>query len=141
MLIVSILPMMGNSQKEVTSYLYHGPIPCIKPIMADSVDVNGATFDENELMKSFPISDKYFVNAQTIAVDTAKYTSFKSDKQKYTIYFFKTYIVADRFVKGKIEVKGNGIFEVYVNGAKKKDKSTFDSLPKEVQKLPAKSIN
>ena len=132
MLIVSILPMMGNSQKEVTSYLYHGPIPCIKPIMADSVDVNGATFDENELMKSFPISDKYFVNAQTIAVDTAKYTSFKSDKQKYTIYFFKTYIVADRFVKGKIEVKGNGIFEVYVNGAKKKDKSTFDSLPKAV---------
>lgn len=132
MLIVSILPMMGNAQKEVISYLYHGPIPCIKPIMADSVDVNGATFDENELMKSFPISDKYFVNAQTIGVDTAKYTSFKSDKQKYTIYFFKTYIVADRFVKGKIEVKGNGVFQVYVNGNKKKDKSTFDSLPKAV---------
>jgi hypothetical protein len=36
------------------------------------------------------------------------------------------------FVKGKIEVKGNGVFQVYVNGNKKKDKSTFDSLPKAV---------
>lgn len=129
---MGLFPILLHAQKEVNKLLYHGPILCVKPIMSDSLDVNGAAFDENELMKSFPISDKYFSIAQNLEVDTAKYVTFKSDKYKYSIYFFKTYVIADRFVKGKLEVKGNGIFEIYVNGTKKKDKSTFDSLPKAV---------
>jgi dipeptidyl aminopeptidase/acylaminoacyl peptidase len=129
---MGLFPFFLQAQKEVNNLLYHGPILCVKPIMSDSLDVNGAAFDENELLKSFPISDKYFSIAQNLGVDTAKYVTFKSDKQKYSIYFFKTYITVERFVKGKVEVKGNGIFEIYVNGTKKKDKSTIDSLPKAV---------
>lgn len=131
-LLFCLFGVIGYAQFNVTELYYSGPIPIQKPIISDSLNVTGESFRDQNLLKSFPISDKNFANAQTITSDTSGIFLFKSDPKKYTVHFFKTKIKPDHFVKGTVEIKATGMVEVFINGEKKKDKYTFDSISKSI---------
>ncbi len=131
-IVINSLLLLGSAQNGVSKLLYSGPILCQKPIISDTVDVKGDHFDENSLLKQFPISNKYFENAQTISSDTNGIFLISSNNQKHAVHFLKTFVSVSKFQKVTMEVKGSGMFVVYINGEKKKDKLSVDSLPKAI---------
>jgi len=132
-LIMTVLFHVCAAQNHVSKLIYSGSFLSYKPIFADSVNVKGEKFDDVSILKNYPFSDKYFLNNTIINADTSSIFHFKGDSKLYSIHFFKTYINAGQFKKLNFEVSGNGMFIVYINDEKMKDKLTIDSLPKSVR--------
>lgn len=132
MLMLINVSIINAQQIRVDKINYSGAFKMATPYLSDSTNANGKAFADLSLLKSYPLSDKYFVKTSVLKADTAGLFTFPNSKNIYSIHLFKFYITVNQFQKGKMEVSGNGMFEVYLNGTKMKDKSSVDSLPKAV---------
>jgi dipeptidyl aminopeptidase/acylaminoacyl peptidase len=125
-LIFSGFFLFGQGTR-VSQYYYMGAYPIHQPIISDSTNVNGKAFEEANLLKTYLSTAKTGENSQVLIADTAGVVTFKVPDNQYSLHLLKFYVNVNQFVKEKLEVSGTGMFEVYVNGEKKKDKTKFDS--------------
>lgn len=112
---------------QVQHYLHAGPVQVNKPVLADSLNVNGQKFEVKDLLKArFTFPDE---GAGILSADTAGYAVAAAPAQAFDLHQFRFYLHNDRYVKGTLEIWGPGMFEVYVNGEKKGSKTSVqDSL-------------
>lgn len=101
---------------KVTQYLHAGPFPVNKPIIADSVNVNGKPFEVKNLLKTSLVWNNVSSSAQPISADTAGIITIAKPKEGYALNLYSFYLNSDRYVKGSLDVTGKGEFEVYIDG-------------------------
>ncbi|WP_459189637.1 prolyl oligopeptidase family serine peptidase [Parabacteroides sp. APC149_11_2_Y6] len=114
-LLLSTFALYAADDIKVMQYKHAGPIPVNKPIMADSLNVNGKKFEVKDLLKSTLPADRVLENATVLDADTAGKITFASPEKGYALHLFSFYLNSDRYVKGSLEVSGSGNFEVFVN--------------------------
>lgn len=114
-LLLSAFSLQAAEDIKVMQFLHAGPITVNKPIMADSLNVNGKPFETKNLLNSTIPFDKVLTNATVVDADTAGIVSFKSPDKGYALHLFSFYLNSDRYTKGTLEVSGPGSFNVYVN--------------------------
>lgn len=114
-LLLSAFTLQAAEDIKVMQFLHTGPVPVNKPIMADSLNVNGKPFEIKNLLKSTVPFDKAFANATILDADTAGMISFQAPEKGYALHLFSFYLNSDRYTKGTLEVSGPGSFDVYVN--------------------------
>lgn len=124
--IFSSFSLFGQGTR-VSQYYYAGGYPIRKPVLSDSVSVNGKAFEMVDLLKTHLSLDKIGANAQILHADTAGVVTFEVEKNQYSLHLLKFYVHVNQFTKEKLEVSAKGMFEIYVNGEKKKDKTHFDT--------------
>ena len=103
---------------KVSQFLHAGPFQVNKPVMADSLNVNGKPFEVKNLLKSTLPANERLASAVTIDADTAGLIQVASPQNGYALNLYAFYLNSDRYLKGTLEVTGNGAFEVYVNNKK-----------------------
>jgi len=128
-LIIFAKFILSGQNIPVENYLYAGYNIVKKPVKVDSLNVKGKKFEEKNLLQNFVSFDKVFEKTTTLAADSGK-ISFSTPKDEYAFHYLKFYIFPDRFIKGNLTLKTADMFELYINGEKKKDKTTFDSVAK-----------
>ncbi|MCL2131016.1 MAG: prolyl oligopeptidase family serine peptidase [Lentimicrobiaceae bacterium] len=126
LLIFSSISLRGQGT-IVLQYYYTGAYPIHQPILSDSLSVNGKAFEEANLLKTHLSATDTWTNAKILNADTAGVITFDVPDNQYSLHLLKFYVNANQFVKEKLEVSGTGMFEVYVDGEKKKDKTKFDT--------------
>ena len=132
-LLLSFITLAGLflfAQKiPIENMLYAGYNVVQKPLQMDSLNVKGKGFEEKNMLQNFVSFNKVFEQTTTIVSDSGKFT-FLSPKDQYAFHFLKFYVFPDRFTKGELTLKTADMFEVYLDGEKQKDKTTFDSVAK-----------
>ena len=96
-------------------YLHAGPVAVNKPILTDSLNVNGKPFEAKNLVKSTVPFDRALSNATVIDADTAGLITVPAPEKGYALHLYSFYLNSDRYTKGSLEVSGPGTFEVFVN--------------------------
>ena len=129
-LLICISITLFGQKNPVENYLYAGFTIVQKPLIIDSLNVKGKAFEEKNILQNFVSFPKVFEKTSLIVADSGK-INFTTSKGNYALHYFKFYLFPDRFVKGKLTLKTADMFELYVDGEKKKDKTTFDSIAKE----------
>lgn len=114
-LLLSAFSLQAAEDIKVMQFLHAGPITVNKPIMADSLNVNGKPFEAKNLLNSTIPFDKVMANATIMDADTAGIVSFNLPDKGYALHLFSFYLNSDRYTKGTLEVSGPGSFNVYVN--------------------------
>lgn len=114
-LLLSAFTSQAAEDIKVMQFLHSGPVPINKPIMADSLNVNGKPFEVKNLLKSTIPFDQAFANATVLDADTAGVVNFNAPEKGYALHLFSFYLNSDRYTKGTLEVSGPGSFDVYVN--------------------------
>ncbi|KKB50264.1 S9 family peptidase [Parabacteroides goldsteinii] len=114
-LLLSAFTLQAAEDIKVMQFLHTGPVPVNKPIMADSLNVNGKPFEIKNLLKSTVPFYKAFASATILDADTAGIISFQAPEKGYALHLFSFYLNSDRYTKGTLEVSGPGSFDVYVN--------------------------
>lgn len=114
-LLLSAFMLQAAEDIKVTQYNHIGPIPVNKPILADSLNVNGKPFEVKNLLKSTLPFDQALANATILDADTAGLVTFASPEKGYALHLFSFYLNSDQYTKGSLEVSGPGNFEVFVN--------------------------
>ncbi len=105
----------------VEKYKYWGNIPVNRPVLVDSLDVNGEKFSGKALLKTDISFDKFHSNNQTIETDTLGFIRIPGKKGKDTFHLFSFNVDAGNYYSGaQLEITGTGMFEVFVNGKKEK---------------------
>ena len=125
-LLLSSFQIWGQGT-TVSQYRYFGAYPIQKPFLSDSLNANGKAFEEANLLKTYLSTEKLSANFKILTADTAGVVTFDVPKNQYALHLLKFYVNANQFVKEKLEVSGKGMFEIYVDGEKKKDKTKFDT--------------
>ncbi|MDD4514529.1 prolyl oligopeptidase family serine peptidase [Massilibacteroides sp.] len=100
---------------KVQQYKHAGPFTVNKPILADTVNVNGKPFEAKNLLKATLPTDIAFKQADILEADTAGKVTFTSPEKGYALHLFSFYLNSDRYVKGNLEISGSGDFEVFVD--------------------------
>lgn len=114
-MLFSAFTLQAAEDIKVMQFLHAGPIPVNKPIMADSLNVNGKPFEIKNLLKSTVPFNRALSNATVLDADTAGMIRFKAPEKGYALHLFSFYLNSDRYTKGTLEVSGPGSFDVYVN--------------------------
>ena len=100
---------------KVMQYKHAGPIEVQKPILTDSLNVNGKPFEVKNLLKSTISFEQALKNAQVVEADTAGKITFNTPEKGYALHLFSFFLNSDRYTKGTLDVSGSGSFEVYVD--------------------------
>ncbi len=100
---------------KVAGYLHAGPFTVNKPIISDSLNVNGKSFETKDLLKTKLSFERALISAGEIQTDTAGIITVDKPEKGYALNVYAFYLNADRYVKGTLDVSGPGLFEVYVN--------------------------
>ncbi|WP_102409477.1 S9 family peptidase [Parabacteroides bouchesdurhonensis] len=114
-LFLSIPTLYAAKDVKVMQYKHVGPITVNKPFMADTMNVNGKPYEVKNLLKSTLPFDRALSSSEVLQADTAGTVSFAIPQKGYALHLFSFFLNSDRYVKGTLEVTGNGAFEVYVN--------------------------
>jgi dipeptidyl aminopeptidase/acylaminoacyl peptidase len=109
------LSICAAEEVQVSRYQYAGPIVINKPILSDSLNVNGKPFEVKNLLKTGIDMDKALEQSRVLEVDTAGKVTFSAPEKGYALHLFAFYLNSDRYVKGNLEVSGAGDFEVFVD--------------------------
>ena len=128
-LLVSAFTLQAAEDIKVMQFLHAGPVPVNKPIMADSLNVNGKPFEIKNLLNSTVPFDRALANATVLDADTAGMISFDAPSKGYALHFFSFYLNSDQYTKGTLEVSGPGSFDVYVNNKKVNATSELEMEP------------
>lgn len=107
--------IQGAEDVTVTRFRYAGPIEVKKPILADSLNVNGKPFDVKNLLKSSVLFEQSLRKGTVLDADTAAKVTFTKGEKGYALHLLSFYLHTDRYTKGTLEVTGAGAFEVYVD--------------------------
>ncbi len=117
-LILFLITFVNVYAKEdivITTYNYSGPFEVQKPIISDSVNVNGKAFELRNLLKSSLSFDQAFSHSTVLSTDTAGTVTFSVPEKKNALHLLSFYLRSDRYVKGTLDVSGKGPFEVFVD--------------------------
>lgn len=114
-LLLSALMLHAADDVKVRQYLYAGPVTVNKPILADSLNVNGKPFEVKNLLKATLPFGRALSTATVVDADTAGLITFTVPRKGYALHLFSFFLNSDRYTKGTLEVSGTGMFEVYVN--------------------------
>lgn len=114
-LLFSAFSLYAAEDIKVMQYLHAGPFPVNKPILADSLNVNGKPFEVKNLLKSTIPFDRVFTGAATADADTAGLIMIPKPEKGQVLNLYSFYLNSDRYVKGSLEVSGPGQFEVFVD--------------------------
>ena len=87
-LLVSAFTLQAAEDVKVMQFLHAGPVPVNKPIMADSLNVNGKPFEIKNLLNSTVPFDRALANATVLNADTAGMISFDAPPKGYALHFF-----------------------------------------------------
>lgn len=128
-----MLSVSSLKAKEVTIHevLYAGPFQVQYPYMVDSLNVKSETFSDKELLKT-PVSFERVRNSEYVLDHTngtdIEITSYGAP---YELHLTCFYLQSDRYTKGSLAVKGEGLYEVYVNDKLQKMTNGEVKLPLE----------
>lgn len=114
-LLFSALTLSAGEDVKVMQYRHAGPIPVNKPILADSLNVNGKPFEAKDLLKATLPFEQTLRQAPVVEADTAGTILFSRPEKGYALHLFSFYLNSDRYVKGNLDISGPGNFEVFVN--------------------------
>lgn len=115
MLLLSAFTLYAAEDIRVMQYLHAGPVAVNRPILADSLNVNGKPFEIKNLLKSTIPFDRALSDAQVIEADTAGVLTFTSPEKGCALHFFSFFLNSDQYTKGSLEISGPGMFDVFVN--------------------------
>ena len=115
LLLFSAFATQAAEDVKVMQYLHAGPITVNKPILTDSLNVNGKPFEAKNLVKSTIPFGHALGNAAVIDADTAGLITVPTPEKGYALHLYSFYLNSDRYTKGSLEVSGAGTFEVFVN--------------------------
>lgn len=116
LIFISLLSFGFLSSKEINigRFLYAGPFELKMPFMVDSLNVKGDTYTAKEILKT-PLSfHAVRESSQTINSQSEELQFIKANSP-YALHLASFYLNSDRYTKGALSVKGDGLFEVYVN--------------------------
>lgn len=114
-LLLSAFSLCAAEDVKVMQYRHAGPVAVNKPILADSLNVDGKPFETKNLLKSALSFDKAFAGATVADADTAGLITVAKPEKGYALNLYSFYLNSDRYVKGTLEVSGPGTFEVFVD--------------------------
>ena len=123
---------------KVIHYKHVGPIEIRKPILADSLNVNGQKFEIKDLLKTNLSFSLLTESQQILTADTAGYITLPVSEQSFDLHLFSFYLNTNQYVKGTLEIFSPGMFEIYVNGKKEGSKITREES---IEKSGSTSIN
>ena len=115
---------------NVTKYRYAGPFSVQKPIITDSLNVNGKPFDAKNLVKSKIDADRAFKQSQEIEADSTNAITLSKPEKGYAIHLFSFFLNSDRYVKGELNIESKGEVEVFVNNKSVGKKSSLTLEPR-----------
>lgn len=132
LLCITITIIFANrvAAQQLMEIEYFDPVTVQLPYLADSVNVKDAAFKEIDLLKMVPVSKSILKNVKTLLTSYDSLFILKGDTEAYQIHFLQFSIYSEQFQKGKLDIRTNGIFELYMDGVKKKDKLKADSTLK-----------
>lgn len=114
-LLFSALTLSAGEDVKVMQYRHAGPIPVNRPILADSLNVNGKPFEAKDLLKATLPFEQALRQAPSVEADTSGTILFSLPEKGYALHLFSFYLNSDRYVKGNLDISGPGSFEVFVN--------------------------
>ena len=120
-LVVAFLSLGINSQAQVllSEYRASQSVAVSMPVQGDSVNLKGARFGINELLKT-PISlDLREQETQILSVDSTGYVSLPKADEGNLFYLLETNLQAERFTHAALKMFSSVRFEVFVNGQMK----------------------
>lgn len=130
LMVLSLLAFVYVTADNITRFKLANRFDVRRPLIADSINVKGEKPDFAKLLMKTetPLGDER-ADACDLLADSSGYISLdKGDGN--CIYILTTRMRADRFAKATLKFTSPARFEVYVDGAMKKDKTTLqDSLP------------
>ena len=132
-LLLSALSLYAVDDVKVTQFQHAGPFPIVKPIMSDSLNVNGKAFEAKTLLKASIPFEKALKTASVTNADAEGVVKFDAPQQGYAMHLFSFFLNSDRYVKGTLEVKGPGNFEVFVNDESVSSTSEMEMEPRRYQ--------
>ncbi|MCD7935231.1 MAG: prolyl oligopeptidase family serine peptidase [Tannerellaceae bacterium] len=113
-LLLSASALWADEEVKVTRFNYAGPVNVSKPILADSLNVNGKKYDTKNMLKASVATGRLLSNPAILEADTAGKVFFDTNRRN-ALHLFSFYLNSDRYTKGTLEVSGPGEFEVYVD--------------------------
>lgn len=113
--MLAVFSLHAADSIRVMQYRYAGPFAVNKPVLADSLNVNGKAFELKNLLKTTLPADRAFEQSQVLEADTAGKVSFASAGKGNALHLFSFYLNSDRYVKGNLEVSGSGNLEVFID--------------------------
>lgn len=114
-LLCTAFSLQAAEDVKIQQYKHAGPFTVNKPILADSLNVNGKPFEVKNLLKSTLPADLALKQFQVLEADTAGKVNFTNPDKGYALHLFSFYLNSDRYVKGSLEVSGSGELEVFVD--------------------------
>ena len=114
----------------VKQYKYAGPFEVKKPVIADSLNVNGKAFEIKNLLKTTISADRMLKQAVILEADSAGKVSFDGPEGKNALHILSFFLNSEHFAKGTLDVSGSGNFEVFVNGKSVGKSSELKMEPK-----------
>lgn len=114
-LLCTAFSLQAAEDVKVQQYKHAGPFAVNKPILADSLNVNGKPFEVKNLLKSMLTAEQAFKQYDVLEADTAGKATFTSPDKGYALHLFSFYLNSDRYVKGTLDVSGAGEMEVFVD--------------------------
>ncbi len=114
------------SPQQIAMY---GAISIKKPILLDSVDLKGKKFTDKKILSTainFPAQSKF---TTTLTANNKNCFHWQKPTNQKAFYLLSFYLNNDNRGKAKLKVISTDMFELYIDGKKKKDKkSVEDSL-------------
>ena len=130
LLSVCVLHAEENVEVKVSQYKYAGPFEVRRPVLADSLNVDGKAYEEKGLLKSSLAFDEVLKHAATLYADTTDSISFTGPDKKNALHVLSFYLNSDRYVKGTLSVSASGSYEVYVDNKPVSNSSELTMEPR-----------
>ena len=102
LLLFSAFATQAAEDVKVMQYLHAGPIAVNKPILADSLNVNGKPFEAKNLVKSTIPFGRALGSAVVIDADTAGLITVPTPEKGYALHLYSFYLNSDRYTKGSL---------------------------------------
>ncbi|MCC8155473.1 MAG: prolyl oligopeptidase family serine peptidase [Tannerellaceae bacterium] len=115
LLICSVFSLFAKEEVKVERIKYAGPVKVSKPVIVDSLNVNGKKYEAKNLLKATVSFDKLLANPIILEADTAGKFFFENPEGKDAFHLLSFYLNSDRYAKGILDISGPGEMEVYVD--------------------------
>ena len=91
-LLLSALSLYAMEDVKVTQFQHAGPFTVNKPILADSLNVNGKPFEAKNLLKATLPFEQTLANATVLDADTAGAITFAAPQKGYALHLFSFFL-------------------------------------------------
>ncbi len=127
-LLLATSALYAQNETKATAFRYAGPVEVHKPILSDSVNVQGKRFEEKNLINA-ALSFDLLNNGIILHTDTAGKVILP-DSDSYQLHLLSFYLNSDRYTKGTLQIDGPGNMEVFVNREKKSKSAELTLEPR-----------